>query len=483
MLLHCRPCSSEKFIFITTCISIVLFHQVDGFPVIAKEARVVLYSPPLPILPSSDDARWFDSSDSPTVSDLVTRSSSDVVHDKVFIPTIASIGVLVIICIFCCYKVIRSKQTALPMGAPPIISSRDGYNEPPILHSQHAIGRQENGYGGGPLSRGLSKVSRKSPSTLASVHGSPSVRSDTIGYHHHLQQQRQQQQLQQFQQQQQQQQQQDPYRQYMMANDQGYPQQHHQHTPHPSVANDQGYPQHHQYTPHPSVAGSVGHRGQGVQPQPLHGVQTHATRPIGPDPTGNGRDPRTVVQTVQPPFPNAAVQQPAIHQTPMNANPAVGTSYWGQEHQNLQQQQQQQQADPRISHISSGQTSSTRVTSSPSDILSYMATPEAHRPPLPSNQAQTQNQDYFSIHPTGSTTLGPSQTGGSTTHGFIPDSIPANLTPGSRAPSFPNSAHAAHGYTNTHVNSNQPPGYTETRIDVQGKSPYSEKKAPRNLNG
>jgi len=336
-----------------------------------------------------------------------------------------------------------------------LFRSPGGYNGSPILQSQHAVGRQENGHGDRPLSRRFSKITRKSPpSTVASIPGSPSVRSDTVGYHHYLQQQRQQQQRQQLEQQQQRQQ--DPYRQYIMAHDDGYPQ------------------QHRQPTPHPSVAGSVVHRGEGVQPQPPHGVQTHATQAIGPTLAGKGRGPDDVIQTVQhPPFPNASIQRPATHQIPMNANPAVRDGwepYWGQqEHQNLQKQQQQQQqqnrqqqqAIPRMSHTSSAQTSSTRVTS---DILSYMTPPEARRPQLPSNQSQPQNQDYFTIHPAGPTTIIPSQAGGSTTHGIIAHSgIPANHTPASRAPSSLNPAHVAHGYTNTHVDSSQPPRYTETK--------------------
>lgn len=123
MPLHRRPGSSEKFIVTITCTSIALFRQADGFPMLAKEARVVLDPPPLPNLPTSY-ARRFDSSDNAAMSALVARSSSasnDIVHDKVFIPAIATMGALVIICAFCCYKLIVSKETVVPMG---IASSR-----------------------------------------------------------------------------------------------------------------------------------------------------------------------------------------------------------------------------------------------------------------------------------------------------------------------------------------------------------------------
>lgn len=259
-----------------------------------------------------------------------------------------------------------------------------------------------------------------------------------MGYHQQLQQKRQQQQRQEFEQQQ------DPYRQYMMAHDQ--PQQYHQHST------------------HPSVPGSVVHRGEGVQPQPLHGTQMHATGLQNP--AGAIRAPSVVAQTAQPPL---AALQSRSHQTPMNANPAVRSAReqnWGQQgHQNLQQQQpqqQQRQPDPRFSHTASAQTSSTRVTSA-SDVLSYMTPPEARRHPLPNNQSQSQpqNQDYFSVQrPASSTVIQPSQTGGSSTHGKIAHSaVPANYNPASRGhSSFPNATYATH--MNSHSNQ-PPPGYVE----------------------
>ena len=105
--------SSRRFIVAITCTVITLFHKVGGFPVLVKKAGVVLGSPLRPNLPNSGTS-WFD--DSAAVSALVTRSSDDVVHDSVFIPTIATMGVLVIICIFCSYNLIVNKDTARSRG-------------------------------------------------------------------------------------------------------------------------------------------------------------------------------------------------------------------------------------------------------------------------------------------------------------------------------------------------------------------------------
>ena len=113
MLPHPRPHSSRMLIFTTTCTVITLFHQIEGFPVLVKKAGVDLGSPPRAIFPNSD-ASWFD--DFATVSTLATRSSDDVVHDSTFIPTIATMGVLVIICILCTYFLIVSKDTANARG-------------------------------------------------------------------------------------------------------------------------------------------------------------------------------------------------------------------------------------------------------------------------------------------------------------------------------------------------------------------------------
>ena len=107
MLLHRHSYSGRRFIVTIAWIVITLFHEVEGFAVLVKKDGVVLGSPP--ILPNSD-ASWFD--DFAAVSTLVTRSSDDVVHDSVFIPTIATMGVLVIICIICAYNLIVYRDTA-----------------------------------------------------------------------------------------------------------------------------------------------------------------------------------------------------------------------------------------------------------------------------------------------------------------------------------------------------------------------------------
>ena len=107
MLFH-RHHSSRRFIVTISCTFFTSFHQVEGFPILIKKAGVVLGSP-LPILPDSDAGRFDDFA---AESTLVTRSSHDVVHDGVFIPTIVTMGVLVIICIICCYSLIVSRDTA-----------------------------------------------------------------------------------------------------------------------------------------------------------------------------------------------------------------------------------------------------------------------------------------------------------------------------------------------------------------------------------
>ena len=114
MLLHRHPHSSRRFIVTITYIVITLFHQVEGFPVLVKKAGVELGSPPPSILPSSD-AIWFDDS-AATMSTLVKHSSYDALHDSVFIPTIVTMGVLVIICIFCIYALFVYKDTAHSEG-------------------------------------------------------------------------------------------------------------------------------------------------------------------------------------------------------------------------------------------------------------------------------------------------------------------------------------------------------------------------------
>ena len=114
MLLCRHPHSSRRFIVTITCTVITLFHQIEGFPVLVKKAGVVLGPPLLPIPPNSYANRFDDSA---VGSTLVTRSSEDVVHDGVFIPTIATMGVLVLICIFCTYRLIVTRgSTPQPRG-------------------------------------------------------------------------------------------------------------------------------------------------------------------------------------------------------------------------------------------------------------------------------------------------------------------------------------------------------------------------------
>jgi len=138
--------------------------------------------------------------------------------------------------------------------------------------------------------------------------------------------------------------QQDPYDQYMSAN-QGYPQQHHQYTPHPSVPG--------------SVKMSVTRFGEGVQPQLPHTAR---------------------ILTAQPPS--------------MNVNPSR-EQHWGQQERQGLQQYDPRQGFPSL-RSSAAETTSTRVSS---DVLSYVTPPEARRPPLPSNSSQPQIQDYFNQPP------------------------------------------------------------------------------------
>lgn len=114
MLLYRRPHSSRRFIVTTTCAVITLIHQIEGYPLLVKNAGVVVLGPPLLPSPPKSDASWFD--DSAAGSTLVTRSSDDVVHDGVFIPTIATMGALVLICILCIYNLIRSRGTVQSRG-------------------------------------------------------------------------------------------------------------------------------------------------------------------------------------------------------------------------------------------------------------------------------------------------------------------------------------------------------------------------------
>ena len=124
------PHSSRRFILVTiTYTGITLFHQVDGFPVVVKEPATVVPSVgsdslPPPIL-LSPDAWMFNPLDTAAVeasSSIVARSSpsNDVVHDKIFIPAIASIGVLVIICVICCYQLIVSRDNVHLRGGIPV---------------------------------------------------------------------------------------------------------------------------------------------------------------------------------------------------------------------------------------------------------------------------------------------------------------------------------------------------------------------------
>ena len=104
MLLHRHPYSSGSLVTIIC----TLFHQVEGFPLlVATISRVVLDLPtPLPIL-SSHDSSWFDDA----AAALAIRSSSDAVHENIFIPTIVTMGVLVIFCIYCCYQLVVIRDT------------------------------------------------------------------------------------------------------------------------------------------------------------------------------------------------------------------------------------------------------------------------------------------------------------------------------------------------------------------------------------
>lgn len=134
MSLDRRPRS--RFILVTiTYTGITLFHQVDGFPVVVKAPATVVPSVgsdslPPPILLSSDTWTFnnFDTAAVDASSSIVARSSAsnDVVHDKIFIPTIASIGVLVIICIICCYQLIVSRDNVHLRGGVPV--PRGEYN-------------------------------------------------------------------------------------------------------------------------------------------------------------------------------------------------------------------------------------------------------------------------------------------------------------------------------------------------------------------
>lgn len=104
------------------CTVTTLFHSADGFSILVKKVttapRVVLDSLSLQhIEPSSDARRWFDNA---AASSLVARSSSatnDAIHDKLFIPAIVSMGVVVIICIICCYQLIVRREVEYPMRA------------------------------------------------------------------------------------------------------------------------------------------------------------------------------------------------------------------------------------------------------------------------------------------------------------------------------------------------------------------------------
>jgi len=228
MLLHRHPHSSRRFIVTIICTVITLFHQIECFPVLVKKAGAVSGPPKLPVLPNSD-ASWFH--DSSVMSTLVTRSSVDVVHDGVFIPTIATMGVLVIICIFCSYKLYVSRETAHTRGA---------NIEGPVYSSQYAVGHVESTRG----SR-VSKSTRGSVlSASATVPVSPSVGSSNMLDRLQRRREEEHRQLPQ----------QDPYERYMSAN-QGRPQQPYQYTPYPSVPG--------------SVKGSVMpvYPGERVQPQ------------------------------------------------------------------------------------------------------------------------------------------------------------------------------------------------------------------------
>jgi hypothetical protein len=161
--------------------------------------------------------------------------------------------------------------------------------------------------------------------------------------------------------------QQDPYDQYMSAN-QGYPQ------------------QHHQYTPHPSVPGSA---------------MMSVTRP------GEGLPPTAHIMTAQPPL--------------MNVNPSR-EQHWGQQERQGLQQYDPRQGFPSL-RSSAAETTSTRVSS---DVLSYVTPPEARRPPMPSNSSQPQTHEYFSLQPPAAGILSKTQP---STQGDIAHSEPANYTP------------------------------------------------------
>jgi len=424
-----------------------------AFQSLSKKATTI---PRVAVDSASLHAEWIDNT---TMSSLVIRSSSasnDVIHDKLFLPGIVSIGVVVIICVICCYQLIVTKKTLYPrepMGP-------SGLNGLPILSPQYAVGGQQNGYGD-RLSRGLSKATRSSGPS-ASIPGSPSVRSDQAGqYHLHLQQQRQHHQRELWEQQRRDPQaqdlqerdlqEQDPYRQYMMIHGQGHPQQY-QHTP-----------------SHPSRAGSVVHPGDAVQPP--RGVHTHATQAMGPDPAFVARAPNGVIQSPQPPLlPHVTVagQPAAVRHPSMNAG-SPQTAGWEEQHLAQQRHPSLQRQQPDYRNSLPSARASTGITS---DVLSYMTPPEARRQPLPSNHSQLTNQDYFSSRPAATSIPLPLQPG-SPTHGNVAPAVPVNYSPASRVPPTTNSAHSP-GYT-----TNEPPGYVETRNDVQGKmnstTPHSEK--------
>lgn len=239
----------------------------------------------------------------------------------------------------------------------------------PISSLQHAVGGQENGHGNLPLSRGLSKATRKSaPSTSPFIPGSPSAASNMLDQ---LQRRREEQHLRELQQK-------DLYQQHTFSN-QGYP--------HPQ--------QQYQYTPHPSVSGSA---------------------------------------VPQPQLPHSVV--PIAHSSPKNTDPSR-EQYWAQ--QNLQHPD----LSRGIPHTPSAQT----IT----DVLSYMTPPEDRQRSLPNDSSRPPNQDRFSPqHPAAA---------GSSTHGIIAHSAPANYRPASRLPSNEFGSRYPH----------QPPGYsaTETRNGVQ----------------
>ena len=438
MLLLPHPQLNRRFIVTISCTVISLFHEIEGYPVLVKKAGAVLGLPPQP-LPNSD-ASWF--KDSAMVSTLVTRSSDDVVHDVVFIPTIVTMGVLVIVCIFCSYRLFISKGSANSRGKSKFLTfyeskqrlflfkSPGAYSERPgpIFSPQYAVGQVDSSHGSRQPSRGGSVLSAS-----RTIPGSPDTHSVASNMLDRLQRRREEEHRHM--------QQQDPYEQYVSAN-QGYP-----------------FPQqHYQFsTPHPSVPESVVYRGEGVQSQlprsPVNDILTGQPAFMSVTPSREqgvqSQLPRSPdIQTGQPPF--------------MSVTPSRDRLWAQQERQSLQQ------SDTRLGFLrsSAAPTSSTRVSS---DVLSYMTPPEARRLLLlPNNSSQPQIQEYpeggipLSAH-TSSTTQGDnSANSGPANH---------NNTPPPRVPSSTKSALAL-TTTNTHVHDvdNQPPGYSTEMMgnNVQG---------------